>query len=76
MSYRATGFTPDEEKELLAAARGEAAEEKKVDEILAFTRKQDQIRVVMTVGIVAGLIFTLTRLGDLVHTMRTRGRES
>jgi hypothetical protein len=76
MYYRATGFSPDEERELLTAARGEVAEEKKIDEILEFTRKQDQIRMVMTVGVVAGLVFTLTRFGDLVAEMRRRRRES
>jgi hypothetical protein len=72
---RAIGFTPDEEKEVLVAVRGEAAEDKKLDEMLAILRHQEQIRTIIAAGAVVGLLFTLTRFGDLISEMRHKRRE-
>jgi hypothetical protein len=72
---RALGFTPDEEKEVLVAARGESAEEKKLDEMLEILRHQEQVRNVVAAGAVIGLLFTLTRFGELVAEMRRKRRE-
>jgi hypothetical protein len=72
MSYLPSGFTPDEEKEVLTATRAAGP---KLDVITESIRKQDQLRMIITVGSIAGFIFTLTRFGDLVAEMRRRRRE-
>jgi hypothetical protein len=69
----ALGFTPDEEKSLLAQEKAEGA---KLDEMLEILRKQQQLRNIIAAGAVVGLIFTLTRFGDLIAEIRRRRRES
>jgi hypothetical protein len=64
----ALGFTPDEEKEVLA--RGG-----KVDEMLEILRKQEQIRNIVAAGAVIGMLLTLAKFGELVSEMRHRRRE-
>jgi hypothetical protein len=69
--HHAIGFTPDEERELLASQRqGTAA----VTDLTAWTRRQDTIRTITIVSIVGGFIYTLARMGDLVAQMRARRR--
>jgi hypothetical protein len=75
LSSRALGFTPDEEREVVLAARSEVAEEKKVDEILEILRRQDQLRTITTIAAVGGALFTLAKLGEFVAVLRGRRKE-
>ncbi len=78
MSYHrgALGFTPDEEKEIVLAARGEVAEEKKLDEMLEILRKQEQLKMVTAGATIVGLLYTLAKMGDFVAELRRRKRDS
>jgi hypothetical protein len=73
MAYLATGFTPEEEAELLAGQR------KQVDTLASISTwidKQETIRTITTVSIVAGLIYTLAQMGNLVAQVRARKKGS
>lgn len=79
MSYYRTrhglGFTPDEEKSLLAAAKSEQDETPKLDEILDILRRQDKLRTITTIAAVGGALYTLARLGELIAAIRGRRAE-
>lgn len=68
----ALGFTPEEERELIVAARGEAAEEKKQDEMLEILRGQERLRMITAGATIVGLLYTLARMGDFVAELRRR----
>ena len=71
MSYLATGFTPEQETQLLDASSRQGAS---IDELRAWTEKADRIRTLTTIGLVAGLVLTMMRMGDLAISWRRRPR--
>lgn len=73
MSYVSTGFTPEEERELLESQRGTRTA---TDELTAWTRRQDTIRTITIVSIIGGILFTMARMGDLVAQIRARRKEA
>ena len=68
---RSLGFTPEQEQSILDDLD---YQKRSTDEILDDQRKQAQIRTLMFAGAIAGLLYTLTRFGDLVSTIRHRRR--
>ena len=71
MAYVQAGFTPEEERELLTS---QAMVKTQTADLTAWTQRQDTIRTITIVSIVAGFIFTLARTGDLVAQIRARRR--
>jgi hypothetical protein len=72
VSYLAAGFTPEEEKTLLSSVE---SKERKLDELLEINRRADQLKLVTAGAALFGLLFTMTRFGELVAALRRR-RES
>lgn len=69
--YVATGFTPEQEQALLDASSRQGSS---LDELRAWTEKADRIRTLTTIGLVAGLVLTMMRMGDLAISWRRRPR--
>lgn len=69
MAYVSTGFTPEQEAELLSGQRKQA---ESLDTISTWMDRQETIRTITTVSIVAGLIYTLAQMGNLVAQIRSR----
>lgn len=76
MSYRRTsvalGFTSDEEKELLLAARGSAAKDEKLEETVRILREQERLKLISTIAAVGGALYALARLGELIGSFQDR----
>lgn len=73
MAYVATGFTPEEEAEILAGQKRQA---ESLDTISTWMERQETIRTITTISIVAGLIYTLAQTGNLVAQVRARHKRS
>ena len=67
MAYVQTGFTPEEEQELLGMKPA-------VAKLQAWTENQDRLRVIQTAALIAGFLYTLARFGDLFSERRDRKR--
>lgn len=63
------GFTPDEEKEILAGQRASSGQLK---ELVDQARSAERIRTITIVATVGGLVYTLARIGELVAGVRAR----
>jgi hypothetical protein len=72
MAYVSTGFTAEEEAELIAGQRKQA---ESLETISTWMERQEMIRTITTVSIVAGLIYTLAQTGNLVAQIRSRKKE-
>ena len=73
MAYFATGFTPEQEAELLAMQKKQGED---LTEVVESTRHQETLRTITTVSIVAGLIYTLAQMGNLFAQVRARRKSS
>jgi hypothetical protein len=72
MSYLATGFTADEEKEILVASRGEAAETAKLDEMVKILRDQERLKLISTLASIGGAVYALAKIGELIASFQDR----
>jgi hypothetical protein len=74
VSYQRTalGFTSNEEQELLVAARGEAAENVKLDEMIKILRDQERLKLISTLASIGGAIYALAKIGEMIGSFRDR----
>lgn len=71
MAYVPTGFTPEQEAEILSAHK---RHEDKLDELTASARRTETLRTITVIATVGGFVYTLARVGELIAAFREKRR--